>query len=317
MKQIYIVFLSIFIIITTLIADAEYQSFDNSSIVSAKYLDFGVSAAAAGMGNAYIGVVQNAESIYWNPAGLCKMQKNDKNWNLYFSHNVWFQDVMASDIAIAKHIKKIGVFAFGATYINAGSIQRSDIDSLGNPVLRNDETYSPYSLIFNIAYAGKLEEDLDAGINVKYILDNIDGNLSQTSAFDLGLRYSFPYLNGLSFNLISKNFGGRLNEFILTKEISFAVSYIFNLSDFIITLDWDIVGKVANNPLQRIGVQIETPFMFVIRAGYQTDNTTIDEGFKNFTLGFGIKLSDKYADFAYEPYGDIGNVYKVSFGGDF
>lgn len=317
MKRLSIIFFSLFCFISILTADAQNQLFDNSSIVSAKYLDFGSSAAAAGMGNAYIGVVKNAESIYWNPAGLCSMQKDDKNWNIYFSHNVWFQDIIASDIAIAKHIKKIGVFALGVTYINIGSIQKADIDSLGNPVFRKDETFSPYSIVVNTAYAGKLEEDLDAGINLKYILDNIDGNMSQTLAFDLGLRYAFPYLKGLSFNLISKNFGGRLNNFILTKEISFSISYVFYLSDFIITTDYDAVGKVANDPLQRIGIQIDTPYMFLIRTGYQTDNTAIKEGFKNFTFGLGIKLSDKYADFAFEPYGDIGNVYKVSFGGDF
>jgi|GEM_PF-1066429 hypothetical protein len=317
MKRILIIYFLIISLFSFIFADAQYQEFDNSSIVSAKFLDFGSSAAAAGMGNAYIGIVKNAESIYWNPAGLCSMQKDDKNWNIYFAHNVWFQDIMASDIAIAKHIKKIGVFALGLTYINSGSIQRSDIDSLGNPVFRENETYSPYSVIINAAYAGKLEEDLDAGINLKYILDNIDGNIANTLAFDLGLRYAFPYLKGLSFSLVSKNFGGRLNEFILSKEISFAASYLFYISDFIITTDYDIVGKVANNPLHRIGIEIDTPYMFVVRTGYQTDNTTIQDGFKNFTFGIGIRLSDKYADFAYEPYGDIGNTYKVSFGGDF
>ncbi|MCX7698377.1 MAG: PorV/PorQ family protein [Candidatus Goldbacteria bacterium] len=317
MKKFVVFLFFISFSVNFLYADAEYQMFDNSSIVAAKYLDFGSSAAAAGMGNAYIGVVNDAASIYWNPAGLCEMQKQDKDWHIYFAHNIWFQDIMASDIALAKNFKKIGVFALGISYLNFGSIQRTDIDSLGNPIFRKDEKYSPYSIIIHTAYAGKLEDDLDAGINLKYILDNIDGNVSQTLAFDLGLRYAFPYLKGLSFNLVSKNFGGRLNEFILSKEISFAVSYIFSISNFSITLDYDIIGKVANNPLHRFGIEIETPYIFVFRTGYHTDNTTIKEGFKNFTFGIGIKLSDKYADFAYEPYGDIGNVYKISFGGNF
>ncbi|MBP7793002.1 MAG: PorV/PorQ family protein [Candidatus Goldbacteria bacterium] len=317
MKRIGSIFFLMFCFIPVLMADAEYQFFDNSSIISAKYLDFGSSAAAAGMGDAYIGIVKDAESIYWNPAGLCSMQKDDKNWNVYFSHDIWFQEVMASDIALAKHVKEIGVFALGVSYLNFGSIERADIDSHGNPVYRKDETYSPYSLVINAAYAGKLEEDLDGGVNLKYIIDDIDGDMCQALAFDLGIRYSFPYLKGLSFDLISKNFGGRLNEFILTKEISFAVSYVFNLSDFIVTMDYDAVGKVANDPIHRIGVQIETPYVIVIRTGYHTDNTTIEEGFKNFTFGLGIKIAGKYADFAYEPYGDIGNVFKLSFGGDF
>jgi hypothetical protein len=300
-------------------AQAGIQEFDNSGSVAAKYLDLGSGAAASGMGNAYIGVAVDAGSIFWNPAGLANMQRNDKNWNVYFSENIWLlgvMDSMVSDIAAAKYIKKIGTFGLGITYYNAGKIERSGIDTLGNPV-PSGETYSPYALAVNAAYASILEEGINFAFNLKYLLDVIDGDAAHALAFDIGIRYYFPFLKDLSLNIVAKNFGGRLNKNMLAKEMSFAAAYMVAIGDFKITADYDVCGKISNYPLHRIGIEIKTPYIVTARAGYQMDNTTVTEGFKNFNFGLGLNFSDKYVDVSFEPYGDIGNTYKLSLGGDF
>ncbi len=295
---------------------ATFEDFDNSSIVAGKYLDFGSGAAAAGMGNAYLGMANDAGAIFWNPAGLANMQNANKDWNVYFSQNVWFLDSMVSELAIAKNFKKVGVFGLGVSYYNAGKIDKADIDAEGNGILRT-ETFSPYSLSINGAYSSVLEEGIDYGINFKYLMDVIDGDMAQALSFDIGVRYHFPFLKDLSINVVAKNFGGRLNKNILAKEMSFALAYNIMIEGFKISAGYDVCGKVSNSPVHKFGLEVRLPYLAVLRAGYQMDNTTIEEGFKNFTFGAGINISDKYVDFAFEPYGDLGNAYKVSFGGDF
>lgn len=300
-------------------AQANIQEFDDSGNVSAKYLDIGSGAAASGMGNAYLGMSVDAGSIFWNPAGLASMQKNDKNWNVYLSQNIWLVDVMNSmitDVAVAKYIKKVGTIGLGISYYNAGEIERAGIDSLGNPIPLSG-TYSPYSLAVNAAYAGVLEEGIDFAINLKYLLDVIDGDAAHALAFDVGIRYHFPFLKDLSLNIVAKNFGGRLNKNILAKEMSFSTSYTASLEGYKISADYDISGKVSNYPLHKIGIEIKTPYIITVRAGYQMDNTTLVKGFKNVNIGLGLNFTDKYVDFAFEPYGEIGNSYKLSLGGDF
>jgi len=88
---------------------AEYQDFDASAIVSAKYLETGSGAAAAGMGNAYIGLAEGAGSVYWNPAGLISMQEKPDTFSIYFSQNIWIMDMMASQVSLARNFRKIGV----------------------------------------------------------------------------------------------------------------------------------------------------------------------------------------------------------------
>jgi hypothetical protein len=202
-------------------------------------------------------------------------------------------------------------------YYNAGKEDRTSIDSNGNPIPAvSGSTFSPYAVVINGAYSAVMEEGIDFGINLKYLMDSIDGDLAQTLAFDVGVRYHFPFLKDLTLNIVAKNFGGRLNNYILAKEMAFAAAYSFNVADFQITADYDVCGDVDNIPVQKAGIEIKTPYLLVLRAGYQTDNTTVG-GFKNFTFGGGVNISGKYADFAFEPFGDLGNAYKVSFGGDF
>ena len=64
----------------------------------------------------------------------------------------------------------------------------------------------------------------------------------------------------------------------------FAAAYSFDAADFHITADYDICGDIDNIPVQRAGVEIRTPYLLVLRAGYQTDNTTVS-GFKDITFG--------------------------------
>lgn len=295
---------------------AEYQDFDKVSTVAGQYLNINAGAAAAGMADAYLGMAKDAAAMYWNPAGLNNMKNEGKDWNFFFSQNIWFMDMGTSNVAVAKHVKKAGVFGASISYFNAGEIERADIDSNGDPIERED-TYTPYSIVLSGGYSNTMDKNLDYGITIRYLLENIDGDTASAYAVDIGARYMFPYLPGLSFNIVAKNFGGVLNGFTLAKELDFSAAYTRKIQDFTVSVDYDICGKINNYPIQRIGAEIELPYMFVIRGGYRTDNTTIEEGLKNFNFGIGLNIADKYVDFAFEPYGSLGNAYKVSFGGDF
>jgi len=50
---------------------------DQSSAVSGQYSTIGTGAAASGMGNAYMGMAQDAVAIFWNPAGIENISKED------------------------------------------------------------------------------------------------------------------------------------------------------------------------------------------------------------------------------------------------
>jgi len=315
-KKIFLIILILLPVNFILYGETNYiqNVFDEASSISGRYLSINVGAEGAGMGNAYTCMAINSASIFWNPAGLNNMSSENINWNIYIAHNTWIQDMMIDSISVAKNFKNIGVFGFAISYFNGGVIPKYDIDEYGNPV--ENGNFSPYSLTGIISYSNALEKDIDFGVSLKYIFDNIDNSIAQALAFDIGIKYFSPIKN-LLFSVVAKNFGGRLGEYILAKEVIFSSLYSISYENFKINAAYDIVGKVNNYPLFRFGVEINTPYLISVRVGYQTDNTLVEEGLKNLTFGIGLKWKDKFANFAYEPYGDIGYSFKVSLGGNF
>ncbi len=288
----------------------------DSASVAAKYLDITAGAAGAGMGNAYLGASVDAEAVFWNPAGLNNMKRQDKDFSIYFSQNIWFMNSAMTHISAAKHVKKIGTFALGLAYFGAGEMDRSGITSAGDPIPM-EGSFSPFGFIASVSYANNLDQDTDYGVTIKYLLDSVDGDGVHAALFDIGARYHFRPLSGLSFSLAAKNFGAAIAGKPAAKEVSIAALYAFAIEDFKFKVEYDACGKLSVPALHRAGLEVVFPYLFTARLGYQTDNTGATEGLKGFTAGIGVNIDRKKIDFAFEPYGEIGEAYKLSFGGDF
>jgi hypothetical protein len=286
----------------------------NTSATTGRYLDLYAGAAGSAMGGAYIGSCDDASSVFWNPAGLASMKNTEKKWSMFFSHNVWLMDMMMDHLSAAGNFGKFGAAAFGIGYFNAGEMRKYEIDAENNYIEAG--SFSPYAITASLSYSNTLEKNIDFGVTLKYILDTIDGSTISTGAFDLGLRYKSP-LEGLFFNLLAKNFAGTLGGNILPKGITFGAFYTIDIYDYNLSAEYNLVGKVNNNAVHRAGISLKTPFLFTARAGYQTDNTGVTAGLKGLTCGVGLNIEEKFVDFSYEPYGELGNSFKVSLGGAF
>ena len=290
---------------------------DDSSAVSGKYTTMSIGAAASGMGNAYLGASKGAVSIYWNPAGIAGIKNNESEWNMFFAHNMALMNMTIENIAVAKSFKDAGVFAASVSYYGSDSMDMYSIDSGSNPVDLN-RTFRAYAAGGSIAYANTLDKDIDYGITAKYFYDNIADDSTSVIAFDIGLRYFFSPLKGLSFNIAAKNLGGQLGGDTMDKEVGFGALYTADIEKWIVTAAYDVIGKIRNVALHRAGLEIKTPYYVTLRSGYFSDNNLIESGFSNVTFGLGINIDQKYAvDFSFEPYGELGNTYKTSFSADF
>ncbi len=52
------------------------------------------------MGSAFVGVVNDVSSIYWNPAGLTKTQ----GVNVTFDHTLWIADIKYNYLAASYNL---------------------------------------------------------------------------------------------------------------------------------------------------------------------------------------------------------------------
>ncbi len=184
---------------------------------TALFLRIEPDSRSAGMGNAGVAVADNANAMFWNPAGLA-FQTNPQvgithaNWLPEFDAGLFYEYLVGT-----YHVEGVGTFGGNVTYLNLGDIERRDDQgtSLGES--------SAYELAVGVSYGYQVSERLGAGTSLRYIYsklsppnDEIDSGTASTLAGDLSVLYrTQPFSLGGSEATFSTganlaNMGGRM-----------------------------------------------------------------------------------------------------------
>src|SRR5688572_8724694 len=94
-------------------------SADAKGTTSANFLKLGVSARAAGMGEAQAAAVEGADALYWNPAALGKVEDGA----LTLMHGQHLENSYYDYAAVAHKVGENNVIAVGGQYFNAGKLK--------------------------------------------------------------------------------------------------------------------------------------------------------------------------------------------------
>ena len=280
---------------------------------SAAFLKLGVGARAMGMGGAYTAVADDVNSIYWNPAGLSTLTKQEVS----ATHADLFANTRYDTLAYAQHTQ-YGTFGTAASYLSQAAIPGRD--ESGAPT----GSYGAADAAINLSYAAQVFSiyGLGFGGNVKYIRSTIADASAQSAAFDLGARYE-PYgVTGPGdpiFGLVVQNVGPGM-KFLdksspLPLTVAGGVAYRWP-HGLLLALDYkyrpyDHPGEAS------VGMEYLLLSTFAVRAGYDSDTATSDgeTGFaalSGFSVGFGIKLRSYNIDYSMAPMGELGNVQRFS-----
>ena len=286
---------------------AGFAAFSNADLgtTSAAFLKLGAGARPAAMGGCYAGVADDSTAIYWNPAGLAQI--DDKNGSLSLMNAVWFEDIVYDWASYARPVKDWGVFGIGTQYLSYGNLQKTDITGL------NTGNFTPTDLAVSIAYAKNIK-GYDIGANLKYISSTIINNAT-AYATDLGV--------------MKKLMDSRLSLGASVQNMGTPLKYVSDQEPLPFNVKAGGAYKIKNNWLAALDVNapIDGPLYFgagteyvqtikdnlVIsgRAGYNTRNINTG-GLNGFTAGLGVKYLEYEIDYAFVPYGDLGNTNLIS-----
>jgi hypothetical protein len=259
--------------------------------VSADFLNIGAGSRAAGMGEAYTSVVNDATAGYWNPAGLSGID----SWQIYLSHFSWYQDISYNNLAAARPINNKAVFAIGITYVGYGDIEGYDIN--GNPT---GEVASTYNLAAGMSLGYKIQSDFSAGITAKYIMVSLAGNASRAIAADFGIKYS---ISNFTFGLALANIGQKM-KFDRTEE-KLPANIRFGMS--IDALGSSLLGSFEIEKTLQGGLIFKNGYEYgfgnyFLRTGYSYFNDQDGrEMARGLSFGAGAKLGHTRFDYTYTP----------------
>ncbi len=315
------------------------QNVTKVGTTAAGFLNIDVGARAIGMGGAYVSVAQDAMSMYWNAAGIARVDGAEA----VFTYNRWIADISNNYAGFAMNLGNIGSIGVNAQFMTMDKMERTTImepDGTG-------ELFSAGSYAFGLAYGRNLTDRFSIGFNFKYIQEKIYHSDATGIAFDIGTLFDTQY-NGLKIGMSITNYGTKMQmggrDMLIQTDIDPSISgnnhnINADLSTdkfdlplmFRVGVSMDILKGLGNSNLivavdalhpnddvesVNVGAEYLYAGMFALRAGYKTMFARDSEEGLCFGAGFlydvgGMNLA---LDYAYQDFGVLQEIQMFTLG---
>ncbi|GEM_PF-963593 len=269
--------------------------------VGAKFLTLGIGAREVAMGSIGSVLVRDANATYFNPALLSFV----KSGNLSAMHSNYLLDMRMESVSLSYPFGKI------FTGINFYGFFVSELEGRSGP----SETFIPFGASFlnsNFSLSTLLFKNLSIGLTLKNIYEKIDTFSSSSFAFDIGVVYK-PEKSYFEVGGVISNIGGKLKlrseNFELPSSFKIGAGFYYKNVKFAL----EVFKIFKENTEFKIGGEYTIKEILSLRAGYVTGYSQTSS-LAGFTTGFGVKYHNFNFDYAFQPYGDLGNVHRVSVG---
>lgn len=296
-----------------------------------QFLKIDVGARAAAMGGTFLMVGDDANAMFYNPAGIAKMSAN---LDFFTGRTQWIADINYNAAGLVKNFGKWG--NVGVSFIS------SDYgDIIGTRVAATDKGFEETGNVdviagaVGLAYARQLTSKFTLGGQIKYAYEHLGDNLLSTGetvenkvsglAYDFGTIF-YPGFKSLRVGMSIRNFSPQFKY----EEEAFELPLIFRIGAAMDIFDLLSSGPANSSFLlavdalhprdytERIHIGGEFLYadMVALRAGYKIN---YDE--EDFSLGVGIKYNiggiGLKVDYAYTNLGIFDAVNRFSVGFSF
>ncbi len=293
---------------------------------SGTFLKIGVGARAVGLGESFVAVANDPTAIYWNPAGLASVQREE----VELSHLSWPGDINYEHIAWVVPARRLGgslAFQFGM--LSTQLDETTELHPYGT-----GRSFSYYDLVVGAAYARRWTDKLLVGGGVKFVREDlgsqVDGPTTNAVLFDLGSIYYLGY-GSVRIATSLANFGPQLTPggryvSTYTGEVraydgfdpplmfryGIAFEPIENANQRV-TTSVEFNQPADNRQLMKMGIEWAWQRRLALRSGY---NFNADQ--LKFSAGAGlyaaIGQTQATVDYAYTDGGVLGAINRLSLG---
>lgn len=296
---------------------------DKTGTAGVQFLKLGVSARAAGMGDAYVALADDASALYYNPAGMTSLYGGEA----LFSHVDLYS-------GMGLYYEFAGVILPG--YVGSGrlgvSMQALHTDDMAETTTLLPEGTGRYfrasEYAVTTSYALELTDKFSSGFSFRYITSNlgdlgaigneaaVDGSASSWSV-DVGTMYRTGY-RGINFGMAITNFGADLQY--LDEPTPLPINFKVGLSGDLLRSGSNAVilaleGAHPNDNAERgsVGIEYSLADMLALRAGrrfsYEADS--YDET-TSFGAGIYLRGGDFRFDYAYTTMQNLPEVHRYT-----
>ena len=311
------------------------QTVSKTGTTAAQFLKIGIGSRAIGMGGAFSAVADDVTALYWNPAGLSRLTKNE----ILLDHQDWILDV---DLEYVGGLFKTPFGSLGAA-ISALHMGEMEVTTTRSPE-GTGEKFRAGSIMGQLSFSRNLTDRFSFGISAKYIQETIYNSKATGFALDLGTMY-FTQIPGLKMGMSISNYGTKMQmsgrDLLLQTEVDpglesdpininanfstdrfelplifrFGLAYQKLLPDKSgILIAMDALHPNDNTESINLGSELSFKNFLYFRTGiqhlYKRDSVT------EFSVGLGVKLNilttSYIVDYSYVNMGPLGNPQKIT-----
>lgn len=296
------------ILIIALTSNAGIASIpDEIGTQDAAFLKIDSATRPVAMGGAFVGLANDVNAVFWNPAGLTQAEKKE----LTTMYNSWIAGINSGSIAYSQRIGKNAAIGLSVQGLWA------DIEERIGDTEKPESTFGVYSYAAGLSGSYALvPKALSLGGTLKFINQEFDIDSSNGVAADIG---GLLNLAGLGVGFAVQNLKLQMsNDADLPMFMRVGASY-YIMKDAVIAGEYSKLGVAE--PSYHIGVEKWFKGIFALRIGYKI--TSGDNPSKGLSAGFGLKAYgtkpledlDFQLDYAYVPasdWGSMGDAHRVS-----
>jgi hypothetical protein len=293
-----------------LIAPASARNISSRAGTStAQFLKLEMGARHAALGGTYAGYGNDVFALWGQPAAIAWAPAA---WQVGAQHTEWFQDVKQEYIGVTGAVSDRARLGLTVNTVGVEDLQRSTEDALGQ-LTSVGGTFGARDWGVGVHYGLRMSEDLSVGGAVRYVRSEIDNVTAQGVAADLGARWRVSSIDGLVVGASVTNVGTGLKYLRTRDDFPSAVrlGMAYDVRAFNLLGMADIVKYLDRDVDAGVGVEWRPIEILKLRVGYRTQGDDVNKG---LTAGIGFNLAGLEIDYAYVPFGVLGDAHRVSAG---
>jgi len=291
-----------------------------------QFLKLGVGARPTAMGDAFMAISGDPNSIFYNPAGCAAVN----GISLSINQNNWIADIDHKSAVLSYNTDLFGVFTLSYINVDYGTMERTIVDAHAWQGYKSQGEFSANEYAFGVGYATSITSRFFIGGQIKYAYQDLGtsqvwqyyntsfetisevNNITEAVAYDFGTFYNSG-LKNIRIGMVVQNFANK--PLPLTFRFGTAVDIneiIFpDNKNHLLTFAVDALHPKDYSERVHLGFEYVYHQLFALRGGYKLN---YDE--ESFTGGIGVSTDitgmQMQFDYSFSEFGALGIVNRFS-----
>jgi hypothetical protein len=290
------------------------QIFEKVGAFDGQFLKITVGARGAAMGGAFVAVADDASALYWNAAGIARVDPEKSE--IQFNHANWPGDLKFTQAGYVFHWKRIP----GALGVNVRSLYMDPMVETTaynpDPTVGTGRTFDAGYMSAGLTYARSFTDKFSAGITGNLIHEGLAELSANTYSFDLGTLYDVGTM-GMRIGMAISNMGTDVTFIDRAGRIP-PVFRVGSCATFIQSSSQKLIGSFEfshppdNSERLNVGAEYSFHQYLHLRGGYN-----INYDAEGLAGGMGFRFPVSFAgmadfDYAYTDMKALGAAHRFS-----